>query len=146
MFGFGKSYDDEYLELYEYLTQQWDMKPDYARPFLNEYKKSIGKLFSEGKKRMEVLENSSAPEMRLMRYANPGQEYDFALVGQAYQAYMGDLRRGRHVGTPVEKTIWAILANRSDLVETIDRAFARWIDETYEEKFPGLFDELCKHE
>ncbi len=147
MFGcFGKSYDDEYLELYEYLTQQWQMKPEYAKSFLNAYKKSIGKLFSSGKERMEMLESSSDPEMRLLRYANLGQEYDYALVGQAYQAYMGDLRRGKHVDTPVEKTIWAILANRSDLVEALDRAFARWIDEKQEEKFPGLFEEVFNFE
>lgn len=146
MLGFGKSYDDEYLELYEYLTQRWKMKPEYAKPFLNTYKKSIGKIFSQEKKRMEILENSSDPEMRLMRHANLGQEYDFALVGQAYHAYMDDLRRGRHVGTPVEKTIWAILSNRSDLIETLDRAFATWIGEKHEEKFPGLFDEVFQFE
>lgn len=146
MFGFGKSYDDEYLELYEYMTREWEMKPDYAKPFLNAYKKSIGKIYSKGKERMEMLENSSNPELRLMRYANLGQEYDYALVGQAYQAYMGDLRRGKHVGTPVEKTIWAILANRSDLVETIDKAFANWIDEKQEEKFPELFEQVFEFE
>ena len=35
MFGLFKSYDDEYLELYEYLTQDWEMKPKYAKAFLN---------------------------------------------------------------------------------------------------------------
>lgn len=142
MFGFGKSYDDEYLELYEYLTQNWEMKPSYAKAFLNAYKKSIGKIFSNGKERMEMLEKSSDPEMRLVRYANLGQEYDFALVGQAYQAYMGDLRRGKHVGTSVEKTIWAILSNRSDLLEETDRALAKFICAKQDEKHPGLFAEV----
>jgi len=142
MFGFGKSYDDEYLELNEYLTQQWGMNPEFAKPFLDSYKKNIGKKLSEGRKRMEMLENSPDPGVRLMRYANVGHEYDFALVGQAYQAYLVDLRHGRHVGTPVEKTIWAILAKRSDLVETHDRAFAKWIENKHEEKFPGLFEEV----
>lgn len=146
MFGFGKSYDEEYLELYEYLTQQWNMKPDFAKPFLTEYKKSIGKIFSKGKKRMNALENSTNAEIRLMRFANLGQEYDYALVGQAYQAYKGDLRRGRHIGTSIEKAIWAILSNRSDLVEGLDKAFASWIDEKQEERFPGLFDEVFEYE
>ena len=143
--GFGKTYDDEFLELYGYLTQQWEMKPGYAKPFLTAYKKSIGKIFSKGNARMASLEASQNPEARLLRYANLGQEYDFALVGQAYYAYMGDLRRGRHVGTPVEKAIWAILANRSDLVASLDNAFARWIDEKHEEKFPGLFAEVFEY-
>ena len=36
---------------------------------------------------------------------------------------MTDLRRGRYVGTDIEKAIWAILSNRSDLVGEIDRMF-----------------------
>ena len=84
MLGFFKSYDEEYLELYEYLTQEWAMKAEYAKPFLNTYKKDIGKKLFEGKKRMAILENSSDPEARLISIANSGQEYDFALVGQAY--------------------------------------------------------------
>lgn len=142
MFGLSKSYDDEYLELYEYLTQDWKMKPEYAKAFLNAYKKSIGKMFSQGKQRMSMLENSSDTEARLLRAANLGEECPFALVGQAYQAYMGDLRRGKHVGTPVELAIWAILANRSDLLESHDRAFANYISEKAEEKFPKLFDKV----
>lgn len=142
MFGFGKSYDEEYLEMYEFLTQDWEMKPEYAKPFLTEYKKKIGKILVEGKKRLQMMENSSDPETRLMSYANLGQAPVFALVAQAYNAYMGDLRRGKHVGTPIEKTIWAILSNRSDLVDDIDKAFGKWIYEKHEEKFPGLFEEV----
>jgi len=142
MFGLFKSYDDEYLELYEYLTQDWEMKPEYAKPFMNTYKKNIGKIFSEGKKRMQMLENSNDPELRLMSIANGDQEHAYALVGQAYAAYMSDLRRGKYVGTPVEMAIWAILVNRSDLVETLDRAFSRYISNKYEEIFPNLFEEV----
>lgn len=145
MFGL-KSYDDEYLELYEFLTQNWRMKSEYAKAFLTAYKKSIGKIHSEGKQRMALLEKSSDPETRLMRAANLGQECPFALVAQAYQAYMGDLRRGKHVGTPVELAIWAILANRSDLLEPLDRAFGRYIEEKHKETFPSLFDDVFKSE
>ena len=105
IFGLFKSYDDAYLELYEYLTEKWKMKPGYAKPFLDAYKRIIGKTFCQGREKIKKLEKSSDPEIRLMMYSNVGQEYEFALVGQAYQAYMGDLRRGRHVGTPVEKVI-----------------------------------------
>lgn len=142
MFGFGKSYDDEYSDLYEYLTQNWNMKSEYAKAFLNAYKKSIGKIFSNGKKRMEMLENSSDPEVRLMRMTNYGQEYAFALVGQAYKAYMSDLRKGKHVGTAVELAIWAILSNRSDLLMDLDKGFGNWIYENHNEKFPNLFNDV----
>ena len=68
--------------------------------------------------------------------------HDLALVGQAYSAYMADLRRGKHIGTDIEKAIWAILANRSDLVADGDRLFSEYIDDAHEERFPGLFDEV----
>lgn len=142
MFGILKSYDEEYLELYEYLTQDWKMKSEYSKAFLNTYKKSIGKILAQGKRRMSMLENSSDPEARIIGFANLGEETTFALVGQAYYAYMGDLRRGKHVGTPVELAIWAILSNRSDLVQTIDRAFGEYIQEKHEERFPNLYEEV----
>ena len=46
-----KSYDEEYKELFSHLTGRWEMKPHYARVFLDAYKKSIGKILSNGKKR-----------------------------------------------------------------------------------------------
>lgn len=142
MFGLLKSYDEEYSELYEYLTAGWQMKPEYARAFLDTYKRSIGKILANGKKRMSRLENSGNPEMALAAFANLGEEHPFALVGQAYQAYMTDLRRGTHVGTPVEAAIWAILVNRSDLLETIDRGLAQFIERKHEEKFPRLLQQV----
>lgn len=142
MFGFGKSYDDEYLELYEHLTQQRGMKPDYAESFLNAYKKSIGKMFVQGKKRLEGLEIVSDAERKIMRELNPGYECDLVLVEQAYAAYFRDLRRGKHVGTQIEKAIWAILYTKLDLVLSFDKAFANYIQENQEEKFPGLFEEV----
>ena len=142
MRGFGKSYDDEYLELYEYLTQTWCMKPTYAKPFLTSYKKSIGKLFSRARDQMSEHNQSSDPETRLLSFAATGDEYDLSLVAQAYRGYMDDLRRGQHVGTRVEKAIWAVLVNRSDLLEGFDRAFAMYIDEKHDEKMPGVIREV----
>ena len=135
-----KSYDEEYAELLSHLTKNWEMKPLYARAFLGAYKKSIGKMFSKSKTRSSQLRENPDPALSLFAMAYI-DDYDFALVGQAYRAYMTDLRRGKHVGTTVEKAIWAILA-RSDLVEDLDRLFSEYIDDTHEEKFPGLFDEV----
>lgn len=142
MFGFGKSYDNEYLDLYAYLTHDWSMKSEYAKAFLTTYKKSIGKIYTEGKERMQLLKNSSDPGVRLMQMVNRDDEYLFALVGQAYKAYMSDLRKGKHVGTPVELAIWSILSKRPDLLMDIDREFGDWIYENHEERFPNLFDEV----
>lgn len=136
-----KSYDEEHAELFSHLTENWEMKPLYARAFLNAYKKSIGKMFSEGKIRSSRLRQNPDPALSLFAMAYI-DDRDFALVGQAHRAYMTDLRRGKHVGTTVEKAIWAILANRSDLVEDLDRLFSEYIDDTHEKKFPGLFDEV----
>lgn len=146
MISLFKSYDEEYLELYEYLTQDWRMKPGYAKAFLTEYKKSIGKILAEGKKRMAACKESGDSEELLLAMANIGQEYPFALVAQAYYAYMGDLRRGKHVGTAIEKTIWAILYNRSDLLSEIDKPMEKWIDDQSDEKFPGLFGEVFQYD
>lgn len=114
------------------------MKPHYATAFLDTYKKDIGKMFSKGQKRMSQLRDSSPLSFFALGLDSP----DLVLVGQAYQAYMIDLRHGRHIGSSVEKAIWAILANRSDLVEGLDRGFSNYIDETYEEMFPELFEEV----
>ncbi len=136
-----KSYDKEYEELFSRLTERWEMKPHYARAFLDAYKRSIGKVLSSGKKRMSKLHESTDPSVRLFAFVN-ADSHDLALVGQAYTAYMTDLRRGKHVGTDVEKAIWAILANRSDLFSDADRLFSEYINETHEERFPRLFDEV----
>lgn len=135
-----KSYDEEYAKLFSHLTENWEMKPLYAKAFLGTYKRSIGKMLSKGKIRSSQLRESPDPELRLSATAYI-DDYEFALVGQAHRAYMNDLRRGKHVGTTVEKAIWAILA-ASDLIEYVDPLFSEYIDDTHEEHFPGLLDEV----
>ena len=136
-----KSYDKEYEELFSHLTERWEMKPYYATAFLDAYKRSIGKVLFSGKKRISQLHESADPSVRLFAFTDM-DSHDLALVGQAYTAYMADLRRGKHVGTDVEKAIWAILANRSDLISDADRLFSEYINETHEERFPRLFNEV----
>lgn len=144
MFGLWDSYDNEFIELYEHLTQSWEMRPEFAREFLSAYKRDIGKIFSGGRARMSAARDGTDPGLNLIAMANAGEEEDFALVAQAYKAYMSDLRRGKHVGGPVEKVIWAILYNRCDLVSSIDRGFADWIEKTIDGRFPGLFEEVFR--
>lgn len=133
-----KSYDEEHAQLFSHLTENWEMKPLYARAFLGAYKKSIGKMLSEGKTRSSKLRKTPDPALSLFAMAYI-DDHDFALVGQAYRGYMTDLPRGKHVGTTVEKAIWAILA-QSDLLEDLDPLFSEYIDDTHAEKFPGLLD------
>ena len=70
------------------------------------------------------------------------EDPNLVVVGQAYFAYMNDLRGGKFVGSIVEKAIWAILANRSDLLANLDKFFAEFISEEHEKKFPRLFEEV----
>ena len=142
MFGFFKSYEAEIRELSEYLTDDWHMKSIYANAFLDSYKKEVGGSLALCRKRLSAAQNSSDPGQSLAGLSMLGQEFPMALVNAAYSGYMSDLRRGRYVGTVVEKSIWAILSNRSDIVDQMDPAFGRYIDKTFEEKFPGLFDEV----
>jgi hypothetical protein len=127
-----------YQELLEHLTQNWEMKPQYARPFLDAYKKDVVKKLARGRRRTEKAITGNDPTASLAAHAMEGQELDYSLVAQAYEAYMTDLRRGRHVGTPVEKATWAILFNRSDLLESIDQLIHKTIVENSEQRFPGL--------
>ena len=56
---------------------------------------------------------------------------------------MNDLRRGKHVGTDVEKAIWAILYEcRDDELSELDVGLAKFIGEHVEEKFPTLYGDV----
>ena len=144
MFGFGSKADSQYAynELLRFLTEEWEMKERYARAFLDTYRSSIAKIHKESILRYASLANSSNPEEYLTSVANEGMQHTMPLVSQAYQAYMTELRRGKHVGTDVELAIWGILANRSDIIDHFDPAFGKWIFEQYNVKFPNLFDDV----
>ena len=145
MFGFFGSKQDAqkaYEELLAYLTDDWKMKGRYAGAFLEAYLRSISKIYGEVMKRYDAIENSENAELQLMIAAMGGKNdaLDHILVAQAYQGYLGDLRSGKHVGTDVETAIWAILSNRSDVLEQIDKPLARYIDKEQEVRFPKLFE------
>ena len=139
MFGFGKK-PDHYPEFLEYLTERWRMKPRYAAAFLNAYRTDISVMHEEGLKRLDASVDLSRPENRLLAHQMPDPR-DFALVGQAYKAYLNDLRRGRYVDTDVEVAIWAVLCNRSDLLESVDKPLAKYVTENQQAKFPTLFED-----
>jgi hypothetical protein len=149
MFGlFGSSQDGQKAceELLAYLTDDWEMKGRYAGAFLGAYRRSISKTYAEVIKRYDTIANSGNAELQLMTAAMGGKSdaMDHILVAQAYRGYKDDLRSGKHVGTDVEIAIWAILSNRSDVLERIDKSLARYIDKEQETRFPNLFEEVFR--
>ena len=137
MFGFGKK-PDHFADLMEHLVERAGMRSRFASAFLSAYKDETSKRFEEGTKKAEQTFAMMSPTQKMM--FNPSDIYDFAIVAQAYTAYMQDLRRGRHVGTDVELAIWALLTNHVDLVQGADKALATWIEQQHEMQFPNLLE------
>ena len=148
LFGSKEATQKAYDELLNFLTEEWRMKDRYARAFLDEYRSDIAKLHKQITSRAdELLQRGDAAARRLMSIeiisaGGLGQVLSVILVTQAYRAYMSDLRRGKHVRTNIELAIWAILSNRSDLVQDFDKFFGQYVQEKYEELFPTLFDDV----
>ena len=140
MFGFGKK-PDHFNALMEYLVEHWHMRTRYASAFLSAYRKEISRTLEDGIKRTEAL--GISPVAAIAMGDDPRA---MAVVAQAYKGYLTDLRSGRHVGTEVEPAIWAILVNRSDLVASVDRGFAKFIDENWEKQHPDLLGKVFSDE
>ena len=139
MFGFGKK-PDHFVELMEHLVDRSGMRTRFASAFLSAYKDDVSKRFEDGSKRAQQTLATLSRVQQLM--FNPSDIYDLAIVGQAYMGYMQDLRSGRHVGTDVERAIWAFLVNHSDLLKQSDKVLAAYIEQHHETQFPNLLDEV----
>ena len=139
-----EKYPDEYRELMSRLIDGWEMKYQYAAAFLENYKTSIAKMVESGRERARQLRSQNLG-LEGTILALDLEDPDLVLVCKAHIAYMSDFRRGKYVGTDTEKAIWAILANRTDLLENWDRPFAKFIYEEHEKKFPTLFDDVFRH-
>jgi hypothetical protein len=136
MFGLWKK-PDHFNILMEYLVEHWNMRAIYASSFLSAYRKDVSATLENGFKRSQALGISPVAAMAM------GEDpRAMAIVAQAYKGYLSDLRSGRHVGTEVEQAIWAILANRSDLIESVDPAFSKFIEENWEKEHPSLFEKV----
>lgn len=139
MFGFGKK-PDHFVELMEHLVDRSGMRTRYASAFLSAYKDDVSRRFEDGSKGAEQILRSMSTVQQMM--FDPSDTYNFAIVAQAYQGYLQDLRRGVHVNTDVEKAIWALLVIHSDLVEQADKSLAKWIAQEHEKQFPNLLEEV----
>ena len=140
-----KSYDDEYRELLSLLVDNWEMKEHYAQAFMDTYKRNIGRMVASGEEMAKQLRSQDSGLQQTI-LALDFEDPNLVVVCQAYLAYMNDLRKGKFVGSMVEKAIWAILANRSDLLGHLDAYFAEYIFDEHEKKFPELLEEVFADE
>lgn len=146
MFG---SYKEELGELRNYLLSEIGMGPRYVSAFLSAYGRRMAKRLRKAEQIVQGkgLGRSATPFDRLGLLAGGVTDLGVAVVATAYRGYMGDLRRGKHVGTDVEKAIWAILDEcRDDELRELDTGLAEYIAEHVEEKFPTLYGDVLRHE
>ena len=142
MFG---SYKREYDELREHLlSDSIGLYPRYATAFLTAYGRRMAKQYRKAKRTSESVMDSPGSGLAQTIFALDLTDLNVAFVATAYRGYMADLRRGKYVGTPVEKAIWAILDNRSDLLRNLDDGLAEYLGENVEEKFPTLYGDVLR--
>ena len=140
-----RSYKKECNELREYLlSEHIGMRPRYASAFLNVYGRGMAKRYRKAAKVSDTIMASPQASLPQTIVALDVIDLNIAFVATAYSAYMADLRRGKRVGTDVEKAIWAILDNRSDLLRNLDKGLAEYINAHAEEKFPTLYGDVLR--
>ena len=145
MFGFFKRIPDtqlEYNALQKYLREEWRMKQPYISALLDAYRVELCEKYRAAVVRQQSMESSGNATDRLQAAAYEDTFIDAALVAQAHQAYLCDLRHGKYVDSDVELAIWAILVNRSDILANFDRGLANFTYEKFEERFPLLFERV----
>lgn len=146
MFG---SYKEELDDLREYLLSETGMRPRYTSAFLSAYGRRMAKRLRKAKQTIQgkgLAGRFTSPADRMGLLAGGVLDLGVAVVAIAYGSYMGDLRRGKHVGTDVEKAIWAILyEHRDDELSELDAGLAQYIREHVKKKFPMLYDDILGH-
>jgi hypothetical protein len=145
LFDFFKDYSQEANEIKNYLINTWGMRSEYATPFVEVYKNDLGKLVSRGRKKMSELNLASSQGEEYLKMFSDN-DLRFSLVGQSYHAYFKDLRNGRHIGSPIEYAVWAILFFENDLVAAQNHAFANFIIKNVDSKVPGIERVLNENE
>jgi len=137
MFGFGRK-PDHSGELLEFLVDAWEMKPRVAGAFIAAYGKGASTRLDEGTKRAEAQFAALSEAERLQLFAAGDEPRKFAVIAEAYNAFLTDIRKGKHAGTDVELAVWAILWNDSALLEQIDAGLANFIVESQPTKYPDI--------
>lgn len=139
-----RSYAKELSELREHLLSEHGMRPRYTSAFLNAYGRRMAKRYRKAVKISDSVMGSPQSGVEQTLLAFELTDMNLVFVAAAYKGYMTDLRRGRHVGTDVERAIWAILHNCSSLLSDLDEGLADYIEEHAEEKFPTLYGEVIQ--
>ena len=147
MFGFGKK-PDHYSDLLDHMIEEMGIKPRYAAAFLNAYRSTISTNLERGiKQTLRMIDGM--PGGSLLYHQLPNQ-LTTAIAAQAYNSFLHDLRKGRHVGTDVELATWAILKTENDIFSQFDGALAAYIKANWRSKFPSLmkevFSESCDYD
>ena len=143
------SYKEELHALREYLLREIGMRPRYVAAFLRAYGRRMAKRLRKAEHMVQGkgLGRFSTPVDRLGLLAAGVNDLGVGVVATAYRGYMADLRRGKHVGSDVEKAIWAILYEcREDELKELDAGLCRYIAEHVEERFPTLYGEVLRRE
>lgn len=117
--------------------EDWGMRPDYIDPFLRSYAKPL----SKGLERMERGFRSHSPATRLAVLSMGGYAR-LAVVSQAVEAYLHDLRSGRHVGSSLELAVWGILVQGAEVAQGIDFPLVAYVQKEHSKRFPGLIDRV----
>ncbi|WP_374356446.1 hypothetical protein [Thermomonas sp.] len=139
MFGFGKK-PDHYSDLLDHMIEEMGIKPRYAAAFLNAYRSTISTNLERGiKQTLRMIDGM--PGGNLLYHQLPNQ-LTTAIAAQAYNSFLHDLRKGRHVGTDVELATWAILKTENDIFSQFDSALAAYIKANWRSKFPSLMEEV----
>jgi len=64
-----------------------------------------------------------------------------ALVGQAYNAYMSDLKGGIDVGHVVEVAILVLLCDNLEFVKTVNPGLSSYLKDKQPQLYPNIFKE-----
>mgnify|MGYP006152259221 CR=1 FL=1 len=129
MLNMFKNYDDEYEEILTFLTDVWRFKPEYSKLFLDRYKKKIGKKLTKEKSRLEDDDDDWIVQDYIVN----------ALILQAHEAFCIEIRAGYIRNPKIEKVIFAILWNKSDLLPD---HFKEPFKELQEKKHPNIYEEV----
>ncbi len=121
-------------EFLEYMVELLNMNRRYAEAFLRAYDIGVSLTYSE-----TLNKYSLSSQDHVLLESTDTDLFALSLVQQAYTAYVVDLRHGKFVGTDVEVAVWAILCSRPDVLESMDKTLAAYLEAHRESRLPTLF-------
>ena len=132
MLGIGKS-NYGYGKLQGEL-KSWNLKPALIDAFMKEYSGMACKYY----KNLSRAYEANVGDIQF--YRTRDEVLGMALVEAAYDAWEKYLSKGNGIGTDSELSVWAIMWNRSDLLQDDRTLLARSADEKFPDIFSRAFD------